>query len=187
MAHYNDQIKNMKNHSNSFIYLKKITQILLPLSLLSLFISHSSSLTPLFLQSYDYLNLNFNFKFKLFTYTTERNCIFLLCNGILVFIIQTSGLISKITPLDSGPKTARIHDDRIEKSGVDESKKKGVENVEILEEKINLDADLAEEDLQVKWDEHDDEEEDDEGFDTEELKRKCEDFIKKVKMEIQSA
>ncbi|XP_042010478.1 uncharacterized protein LOC121759055 [Salvia splendens] len=187
MAHYNDQIKKMKNHSNSFLYLKKITQILLPLSLLSLFISHSS-FTSLFLQSYDYLNLNFYFKFKLFTYTTERNCIFLLCNGILVFIIQSSGLISKITPLDSGPKMARTHDDRTEKSGVEDSKKKGVENVEVHEEKINLEADLAEEDLQVeKWDEHDDEEEDDEGFDTEELKRKCEDFIKKVKMEIQSA
>ncbi|XP_047940758.1 uncharacterized protein LOC125188061 [Salvia hispanica] len=164
MSHYDDQ---MKNHSDRFKYLKKITKILLPLSLLTLFISHSS-LTSLFLQSYDYLNSNFNFKFKLFTYTTERNCIFLLCNGILVFIIQSSGLISKIT----GSRT------RAEKK------------VDILEEKINLDADLVEEDLHMeKWDKRDDydDEEDDEGIDREELKRKCEDFIKKVKMEIQSA
>ncbi|XP_042067508.1 uncharacterized protein LOC121810858 [Salvia splendens] len=174
MSHYD--IDQMKNHSDRFKYLKKITQILLPLSLLTLFLSHSS-LTPLFLQSYDYLysNFNFNFKFKLFTYTTERNCIFLLCNGILVFIIQSSGLISKIT------------------SSRTRAEKRGVEKVDILEEKINLDADLVEEDLHMeKWDkcdddDDDDDDEDDEGIDREELKRKCEDFIKKVKMEIQSA
>ncbi|XP_057793313.1 uncharacterized protein LOC131009931 [Salvia miltiorrhiza] len=181
-------MENMKNHSDRFKHLKKITQILLPLSVFSLFLSHSS-LTPLFLHSYDHLvsHLN-NFNFKLFTYTTERNCIFLLCNGILVFIIQSSGLISKITPVDSGPKT--VHH-RPEKDGLEESKINGVGKVEILEEKVSFSAEEVEEDLQnfevKKWDEHEHDEEDDEGIDTEELKKKCEDFIKKVKMEIQGA
>ncbi|KAL1560951.1 hypothetical protein AAHA92_11101 [Salvia divinorum] len=138
MSHYDDQMKNTKNYSDRFKYLKKITQILLPFSLLSLFLSlflSHSSLSPLFLQSYDYLdsnfNFNFNFKFKLFTYTTE----------------------------------------------------------------MQWDSYLVEEDLHVeKWDKRgggddddDDDDDDDQGIDREELERKCEDFIKKVKMEIQSA
>lgn len=203
MAYYNEHstTKNMKNHSDRFKHLKKITQILLPLSAFSLLFSHPS-LSPLFVQSYDYLLSNFStssFKFKIFTCTTERNCIFLLCNGILVLIIQSSGLISKITPLK--PKTARAddhdhhHQRDDENARFEESKKKGVEKVEILEEKIpeNGGGDIAEveEDLQSfveveKWDDEFDED-DDGGIDTEELEKKCEDFIKKVKLEIQGA
>ncbi|KAH6781004.1 hypothetical protein C2S52_012241 [Perilla frutescens var. hirtella] len=200
MAYYNEysSIKNMKNHSDGFKYLKKITQILLPLSVFSLLFSHSS-LTPLFLESYDYLVSNFSFKVKIFTYTTERNCIFLLCNGILVLIIQSSGLISKITPVNSAPKTSRIDDHRGEKVRFEETKDKGVEKVEILEEKSSENgggfaAEFVEEDfescevekLDAEEEEYDDIDDDGE-IDKEELNKKFEDFIKKVKLEIQSA
>lgn len=188
----------MKNHSDRFKHLKKITQILLPLSAFSLLFSHSS-LSPLFVQSYDYLLSNFSnstFKFKIFTCTAERNCIFLLCNGILVLIIQSSGLISKITPLKPVPKTTRAddhdhHERDDENARFEESKKKGAGKVEILEEKTPENGGDAEveEDLQsfVEVEKWDDEFEDDGGIDTEELEKKCEDFIKKVKLEIQGA
>lgn len=98
--------------------------------------------------------------------------------------------------MEPGPKTARAddhdhHERDDENARFEESKKKGVGKVEILEEKIPENGGDAEveEDLQsfVEVEKWDDEFEDDGGIDTDELEKKCEDFIKKVKLEIQGA
>ncbi|KAL8477974.1 hypothetical protein ACS0TY_030032 [Phlomoides rotata] len=120
MDYYNQyNIKSM-NDSKKSNHLTKITRVLLSVSVFAFLLSQSS-LLPLLISSYHNLVLDFfNFKFKLFTYTTERNCIFLLCNGILLFIIQSSGLISKITPVIPASKAAPIedhHEEREDETG----------------------------------------------------------------------
>ncbi|KAK1405531.1 hypothetical protein POM88_005136 [Heracleum sosnowskyi] len=60
---------------------KKSIQILLSLSVFSFLISQSLQL-HLFLST---------FSSKLFSFSTERNYIFLLCNGVILVIIKTSG------------------------------------------------------------------------------------------------
>ncbi|OAY28373.1 hypothetical protein MANES_15G061300v8 [Manihot esculenta] len=71
-------------------FVKKITQFLLSVSVFSLLLSNSARLS--FLHS-------FNFSFstvpvQLFSHSLDKNCIFLLCNGLLVFVAKFSGLIS---------------------------------------------------------------------------------------------
>ncbi|KAJ6966003.1 hypothetical protein NC652_003784 [Populus alba x Populus x berolinensis] len=69
--------------------LKKITQFLLSVSVFSLLLSNYSS-GPSFLHSlYFYLS---TVPVQLFTHTLDKNCIFLLCNGLLVFVAKYSGL-----------------------------------------------------------------------------------------------
>ncbi|KAI3457716.1 hypothetical protein Pfo_014379 [Paulownia fortunei] len=208
MGYYNEYSNiNSVNHSGKFYYLKKVAQILLSVSVFS-FLFSQSSLVPVLVHSYDYFVSKFSI--KLFTYTTERNYIFLLCNGILVLIIQTSGLISKITPVQSSSKGGRIDDHhvvRVDESGFQEKKPKTVRKVEVFEEKgrENGGDDMEEggvlaaevdskEDYQSseidEWEEEEEEEEEeriDEELSTDELNKKCEDFIKKVKQEIQGA
>lgn len=68
---------------------KKLTQLLLSVSVFSLFVSNSTWLSFLF------RGLNFpSFLFQLVTHTIGRSYIFLLCNGILVFLARYPGLIS---------------------------------------------------------------------------------------------
>ena len=71
--------------------LKKITQFLLSVSVFSLLLSNYSS-GPSFLHSlYFYLS---TVPVQLFTHSLDKNCIFLLCNGLLVFVAKYSGLAS---------------------------------------------------------------------------------------------
>ncbi|XP_021288524.1 uncharacterized protein LOC110419753 [Herrania umbratica] len=70
---------------------RKLTQLVLSVSVFSLFFSHSYWLSLLH-------SFNFNFHntlpFQLFSHAIDKNCIFLLCNGLLVFLAKYSGLIS---------------------------------------------------------------------------------------------
>ncbi|KAK7387164.1 hypothetical protein VNO78_27720 [Psophocarpus tetragonolobus] len=69
-------------------YLIKLIQLLVPLSVFSLFISPSSLLAFLY-----HINLYFStFSLQLFTHTIDKNCMFLLCNGLLVFVGITRSL-----------------------------------------------------------------------------------------------
>ncbi|KAB5521212.1 hypothetical protein DKX38_025531 [Salix brachista] len=71
--------------------LKKITQLLLSVSVFSLLLSHRS-LGPSLLHSLCfYLS---TVPVQLITHTLDKNCIFLLCNGLLVFVAKYSGFIS---------------------------------------------------------------------------------------------
>ncbi|GER54047.1 hypothetical protein STAS_31602 [Striga asiatica] len=206
MANHNEHHSNIKsvNHPDKFYYLKKALQVLFSLSIFSLLFYHPS-LAPFFVQSYDYFSSNISI--KLFTCTTERNCIFLICNGILVLIIRTSGLVRKIAPVKISPKDVRIDVCNMEE--VDEAKgANAVMKVEVLEvkgsdrvEKGGIfdpghEIDKREIDHEAQEEDDDDEEEEEEEEDgdenddeqlmsTDELNKKCEDFIKRVKQEIQ--
>ncbi|GLT56962.1 hypothetical protein SLA2020_299740 [Shorea laevis] len=71
-------------------FLRKFTKLLLSLSVFSLFLSHSSCISMLH-------SFNFYFQtlpFKLISHNIDKNCIFLLCNGLLVYLAKFSGLIS---------------------------------------------------------------------------------------------
>ncbi|KAL7128574.1 hypothetical protein ABFS83_13G004500 [Erythranthe nasuta] len=197
MDYYYNEYSN--NNNSKFYYVKKLTQIIISLTLFSFLISQSSLAIILI----NYYN-NYFVPIKIFTYTTERNCIFLLCNGILVLIIQTSGLVTKVTPLDqSGPKgtTTRI-DERLDRETIEnrldefqenKAKNVGIINVnveenetEIIDSKEDYEGcgiNNQESEFEDDDDEHEEEEDDDEGVD--ELNKKCEDFIKKMKQEIQ--
>lgn len=74
-------------------FLKKITQLLVSVSVFSYFFSYPSLFS--FLQSF---NLYFStFPSHLFSHTIDKNCIFLLCNGLLVFLAKYSGLTSSLS------------------------------------------------------------------------------------------
>uniref|UniRef100_A0A6N2NCT9 DUF4408 domain-containing protein n=1 Tax=Salix viminalis TaxID=40686 RepID=A0A6N2NCT9_SALVM len=85
--------------------LKKITQLLLSVSVFSLLLSHHS-LGPSLLHSLCfYLS---TVPVQLFTHTLDKNCIFLLCNGLLVFVSKYSGFIT------SSPTTPAADDRQYE-------------------------------------------------------------------------
>ncbi|XP_014522730.1 neurofilament light polypeptide [Vigna radiata var. radiata] len=88
-----DQVKSLK--IKSFIqstelhhHVIKLIQLLLSLSVFSFFVSPSSLLAFLY-----HFNLYFStFSLQLFTHTIDKNCMFLLCNGLLVFVGITKSL-----------------------------------------------------------------------------------------------
>ncbi|XP_030541370.2 uncharacterized protein LOC115748868 [Rhodamnia argentea] len=74
-------------------FLKKLTKLLLSISVFSLLFSSSSLLS--FLQPWHF-QLS-TFPLRLVTHAVDKNCIFLLCNGILVFLAKNSGFIGSKT------------------------------------------------------------------------------------------
>ncbi|XWS09684.1 hypothetical protein CRYUN_Cryun39dG0010100 [Craigia yunnanensis] len=90
-----DHTENQKQQSLSqfikFQFHRKLTQLLLSVSVFSLFFSHSYWLS--LLHSFNF-NFHITLPFQLFSHTIDKNCIFLLCNGLLVFLAKDSGLIS---------------------------------------------------------------------------------------------
>ncbi|XP_054799729.1 uncharacterized protein LOC129304109 [Prosopis cineraria] len=84
----------------------KATHLLLVsvmISLSSLLVCFGPSLLALFLH---YCNFNFSFSFsfsfpsKIFSHTIDKNCIFLLCNGLLVFLGITTSFSTSSPPHD---------------------------------------------------------------------------------------
>ncbi|KAK7302325.1 hypothetical protein RJT34_13212 [Clitoria ternatea] len=74
-------------------HLIKLIQILVSLSVFFFFFSPSSLLTFLY-----HLNFYFStFSLQLFTHTIDKNCMFLLCNGLLVFVGITRSLSGSST------------------------------------------------------------------------------------------
>ncbi|KAL8144803.1 hypothetical protein AgCh_003132 [Apium graveolens] len=77
----NNPIFSQINSSN------KALQILISLSVLAIIASQYSSL------------LSYLSSIKLLSYcTTDRHCIFLICNGLMLLVIKTSGLFASPTP-----------------------------------------------------------------------------------------
>ncbi|KAG8387181.1 hypothetical protein BUALT_Bualt03G0226600 [Buddleja alternifolia] len=178
MDYYNEYntTKSMNYSSKVYYYFMKAIQILLSVSIFSFLFSQSFSS---------------KFSIKFFTYTTERNCIFLLCNGILVLIIRTSGLIGIIKPVNSSLKGSRIDDDHGEKAN-NIIKKVGFSDEETAGQKMIAEVEnggIKQDYQSFDIEEHEEEEEEgiDEVLSRDELNKKCEDFIKKVKQEIQCA
>ncbi|KAF5730484.1 hypothetical protein HS088_TW19G00074 [Tripterygium wilfordii] len=74
--------------------LKKVTKFLLSISFLSLLLTQFSWL-------YIFHSLKFylsTLPFQLYTHSIDKNCMFLLCNGLLVFVAKDFGLINFSKP-----------------------------------------------------------------------------------------
>nr|XP_016466670.1 PREDICTED: glutamic acid-rich protein-like [Nicotiana tabacum] len=183
---------------------------------------HSGSLVhwflPLLLNYFH--DISSLFSIQLFTYSTERNYIFLLCNGILVFIIKNSGLIGNISDLKESHKEKSreyqnpvVSETKTEKDSSvlkasrvqtkaekvfekvveienqcgeeEEEKEEGIMNQDLVIVGIaNENEDEAyNQENNVEIIEEDEEEEELEET-LEELHKKCEDFIKRIKKEI---
>ncbi|CAI8584810.1 unnamed protein product [Vicia faba] len=86
-------IQSIRTHHN---YLIKLTPLLVSLSLFPFIFSTSSLISFL-----HHFNFYFStFPFQLFTHTIDKNCIFLLCNGLLVFVGITRSLSSGTSSVD---------------------------------------------------------------------------------------
>nr|GMC48533.1 glutamic acid-rich protein-like [Ipomoea batatas] len=130
---------------HQFNFLSATFKVVVSVSLFSFVISQYSSLIlPLLLHSADEFS-SYSFSVNhLFRYSSDRNIVFLLCNGILVFIITNSGVIAP-------PPRSR-----------ESRREKPADNPIVME--VGCD---------------DDEEEGDD-----ELKKKCDEFIKRMKQDI---
>ncbi|XVF21150.1 hypothetical protein REPUB_Repub12eG0065800 [Reevesia pubescens] len=187
---------------NSSHFLKLVTKILLPFSILSVILSYP-------------LLCNFHvlaYGLQLFSFSIGKNYMFLLCNGLLVFIATSSGLIGSFSvESDNNFKAEntgkRKGSSQIELQVESSNKQKGsIEKAKVIPE---VDQELAQESkleslalvqgrdvpLVVKDEDEEQrndvlslEEDEDEGLglmSNEELNKKCEEFIRKMKEGIQ--
>ncbi|MBA0864907.1 hypothetical protein Goshw_007165 [Gossypium schwendimanii] len=91
-----DQTGNQKQKQSlsQFIetqFHRNLTQLLLSVSIFSLVFSHSYCLSLFHSFSFTFRN---TLAFKFISHNIDKNFIFLLCNGLLVFLAKFSGLIS---------------------------------------------------------------------------------------------
>ncbi|KAG6407427.1 hypothetical protein SASPL_130418 [Salvia splendens] len=206
---------------------KMISHLLISVSLFSFLVSYSSSLLHPSPKFHPYFSAS---SFHLLTHALSKNCLFLVCNGLLVFLAKTSGLIRPPASHDLDDK--RIADalmqtalDRFQldetadavrnrhrdRAGDDEGDQIGKEVsifiAESEEERGEDERDSADgnrpdsasswlfqddvEELYGLGDEEGDDDDDDDDVEkkeeimsTEEMNRKFEDFIRKMKEEI---
>lgn len=181
--------------NNQFYFLKNAMKILLPVSVFSLVFSQSYSLFPSLLHSFH--EFSSYFSIKLFTYSSERNYIFLLCNGILVFIIKNSGLISttNISNQESHKefnstesKNQETKTEFLEKVVEIQNQEKVEEEIEILSQgdlvSVGTIDENEDQECYVEIIEELEQEEEEEEETLEELHKKCDDFINRIKKEI---
>lgn len=137
---------------------------------------------------------------KLFGYTNDKNYMFLLCNGLLVFIVKNSGLVGN-SHSQSGDNLYLNEEHGIKNGHRQQSVPELSENkaldldeskivvMEVEEEQVIANGSLSlttvvgggENELLTMQDE----EEDEFGLlSTEELNKRCDDFIRKMKEEI---
>ncbi|KAK8717804.1 hypothetical protein V6N13_045058 [Hibiscus sabdariffa] len=158
--------------------LKLVTKVLLPFSLLSLILLLSNFRTLAYV-------------LQLFSFSVDKNYMFLLCNGLLVFIATTSGLISwfgvesGIEP-DKTPRFCKGGGPTETEVETESSEPKG----SILKAKVTAEVDQREDlPLAVQYEEEEEEEDEElvpvEEDEDEELNKKCEDFIRRMKQGIQ--
>jgi len=102
----------------NFVFLKRVTQLLLSLSVFSFLFTHSSLLS-----CFQSFNFYFSaFPSQLFSHTIDKNCIFLLCNGLLVFLAKYSGLIRSVSGAYHNEESFISSEDGLQKEAVTESK-----------------------------------------------------------------
>lgn len=198
-----DHIKHQRiKTSSKSHFLKKAIQFLLSLSFFSFLLSYSS-LVLVVLHSFNFYFSTFSM--KLHNYGIDRHYIFLLCNGILVFIVKNSGLIN------NSPSWGTDHNDvgiknrdsqgpapefykikplaAREKAVMEVEEEEGRESgLVITEEEVDVEVEEEEERQmgQENWflviKEEEEEEEEETGLlSAEELNKKCDDFIKKMR------
>ncbi|KAL9457306.1 hypothetical protein AB3S75_006367 [Citrus x aurantiifolia] len=189
-----EYIKAMNHHqsilskfSHKSFFIKMATKFLLPVSIFSIVVSYSSLISA---------------ALKLFSgYSIDKNYMFLLCNGILVFIVKNSGVINK------SPEEKEA--DLVNAKHAIKEKQSEQQVVKLSEEKVDMEVEEAQPEkgscavvadeivvpvAQVDGDEEEAQEqeceilitdEDREGgiglLTTEELNKKCDEFIRKMK------
>lgn len=173
--------------SHKSFFIKMATKFLLPVSIFSIVVSYSSLISA---------------ALKLFSgYSIDKNYMFLLCNGILVFIVKNSGVINK------SPEEKET--DLVNAKNAIKEKQSEQQVVKLSEEKVDMEVAeaqpekrscvvVADENVvpvaQVDGDEEEAQEqeceilitdEDQEGgiglLTTDELNKKCDEFIRKMK------
>ncbi|XP_008229915.1 PREDICTED: uncharacterized protein LOC103329252 [Prunus mume] len=198
----------------------KVIKLLLSVSVLSILLSYSS-LVSFLLHSFNAFTSAA--PVKLFSYSFDKNYMFLLCNGLLVFIVKNSGLIGTSPPGSTNlnndehaPKNSENPQRVVELAETKAPKaKEEVVNMEVEEEQEREDDEIfitveeeEEEDKRVlitqaeeeegcrnssiMVEDHDAyEEEGIESLSREELNKKCDDFIRRmkegIKLEVQQA
>lgn len=177
----------LSKFSHKSFFIKMATKFLLPVSIFSIVVSYSSLISA---------------ALKLFSgYSIDKNYMFLLCNGILVFIVKNSGVINK------SPEEKEA--DLVNAKNAIKEKQSEQQVVKLSEEKVDMEVAeaqpekrscvvVADENVvpvaQVDGDEEEAQEqeceilitdEDREGgiglLTTEELNKKCDEFIRKMK------
>lgn len=133
-----DQLRsqNIKSFTHHSIikahYLIKLTQLLLSVSLCYFLFSPSSLLALL-----HYFNFYFStFPFQLFTHTVDKNCMFLLCNGLLVFVGITRSFSGSSGGDDRYEASSKYLDDDGSKSEFSDVEAKEPEMEEEAEERM---------------------------------------------------
>jgi hypothetical protein len=193
--------------------LKKITQLLVSVSVFSFFFSYPSLFS--FLQSF---NLYFStFSSHLFSHTIDKNCIFLLCNGLVVFVAKYSGLTRSLSGSNNNEESFKSIGDGLQPESLILETKEAMLDKEALVESIGSAENVAVEkeremdhfikdveketeksvveeggrggESRLSISEEDQEEEEEEGngmsiMSTEELNKKFDDFIRRMKEEI---
>ncbi|KAL4368246.1 hypothetical protein GQ457_05G031260 [Hibiscus cannabinus] len=173
-------------------FLKNTMQIVMSVAFLSIFLCHSSSFAySLFPHSF---NVYFStFLFSLFTHTLERKYMFLLCNGILAFIAKTSvstrstSITTKLASEIDGGEYDRIRHvpPQVEEPENGSLGKEEEEEEEESEASVVVEDDISGGEEEKGWPEKQEEEEEVAvSMSTEELNRKIEEFIRKMKEEI---
>ncbi|KAG4952882.1 hypothetical protein JHK87_038476 [Glycine soja] len=102
----NQNIATMTHNLKPLYYLVKLTQLFVSVSVCSFIFSPSSLLVFLYYFKF-YLSA---FPFQLYTHNIDKNSMFLLCNGILVFVGITKSL-SRSSCCDDYRPSAYIKDD----------------------------------------------------------------------------
>ncbi|GMN75142.1 hypothetical protein TIFTF001_056797 [Ficus carica] len=170
-------------------------------------VSYSSLLFPFLINSLLDVYVS-AFTKQSFSSTLEKNCVFLLCNGLLVIIVTNSGLIGKSPQPDtsSGGIIVRSSPLALQQVGLendvedDDDVKNGSLQIVTLEEEKDEEDDDDDDDVKngslqivnemengiiIYEDYYDEEEEGTIGLPSkEEFNKICEDFIRRVKEEI---
>ncbi|BFG25919.1 hypothetical protein CerSpe_121930 [Prunus speciosa] len=199
----------------------KVIKLLLSVSVLSILLSYSS-LVSFLLHSFNAFTSAASV--KLFSYSFDKNYMFLLCNGLLVFIVKNSGLIGTSPPgstnLNNDEHAPKNSENQQRVVELEETKapkaKEEVVNVEVEQEQVREDDEIfitveeeeEEEDKRVLITQDEEEEgcrnslimvEDHDAYEEEgiellsreELNKKCDDFIRRmkegIKLEVQQA
>ncbi|KAL5540246.1 hypothetical protein UlMin_044486 [Ulmus minor] len=179
-------------------------KLLISVSVFSVFLSYSSLLNS-FVSTVSLPS---------FSQSLDKNYVFLLFNGLLVFIVKNSGLIGKYPPgivhqndendpknsNTSGPKPHNLNLQKQASLGgeqvdlVDDVEEKAIESSEHLskeeeeeEKEASIEGGGEEEEKEKEASIGKEEEEGIELLSTEELNKKCEDFIRRMRREIVSS
>ncbi|GAV79186.1 hypothetical protein CFOL_v3_22651 [Cephalotus follicularis] len=164
-----EPINNPQQTLNQFS-LKIATKLLLSISIFSIILSNPSFL-PYIFQS----------PMQLFSYNIDKNYMFLLCNGILVLIIKNSGLVTNSQWQTHVSSRCDLKHGNIHRQVVESSQKTD----SVAEENVFMEVDEAQDEVEEQVNEFLDEEGTDQLLSIEELNKKCEDFIRKMKTGIQ--